>query len=96
MGDRIVERKESMSPDGRLRLIIQDDGDVIVTVLESDPMGSGSFASVEFCTPFSGGGGSSRTWDALRELALAMAEDNRDPQQQARCGEFLGEGIVRL
>lgn len=90
-----VERLESMSPNGFLRLHIQEDGDVIITIAESDQSGGfDAIASVEFCTPFGGGGGSSRTHKALVELAKAMAEDNADPSQQGRAGEFDGKEIL--
>jgi hypothetical protein len=53
----IVERFEDMSPTGRLRLLRQEDGDIVVVVIDGD----GDFSSVEFCTPMSGGGQSSRS-----------------------------------
>lgn len=91
----IVDRKESMSPNGKLQLFIQDDGDVIINVQEGSPTGElESFASIEFCAPFTGGGGSKHTWEALRQLALAMAKDNADEQQKARRGEFPGTEIL--
>jgi hypothetical protein len=60
-----------MSPDGRLGLLLQDDGDIIVSVRESGEEGLGS--SVEFCNS---GGHSPRTLDALRELFKAMKADD--------------------
>ena len=89
----VVERLESMSPDGRLRLYIQPDGDVIVAVLQSEGDANGSaIASVEFCTPGAGRGGSPRTWHALGKLAEAMALDNL--HDTARKGEFSGEELL--
>ncbi len=80
-----TERLESMSPRGYLRIIRQDDGDLIVSVGEGDSSGGfKSFAHVEFCTPFAGGGGSKRTYAALIQLAAAMAEDNLDDSQIGR------------
>lgn len=70
---KIVERLEDMSPRGLLRLLIQDDGDVIVSVQQNDLQS----ADVEFCTS---GGRSPRTLHALRALAKAMQEDNADPR----------------
>lgn len=94
-----VSRKESMSPDGFLRLHIQQDGDVIVAIRSGENDGGLDpllpFASVEFCTPFGGGGGSKYTHAALRNLALAMAKDNADPHQQGRAGEFEGKEILK-
>lgn len=98
-----VNRLESMSPRGFLRLIIQDDGDVVVTcqqqmencsVADDDraPRGFRS-ATVEFCT-ISGGGGSKNTFRALRALAVAMAEDNADEFQQGRAGEWSGAELL--
>jgi hypothetical protein len=77
---RFVERREDMSPDGRLRLILQPDGDVIVCVVASqeDRLFGGLTASVEFCSLGAGGGRSSNTIRALRELAKAMERDNTE------------------
>jgi hypothetical protein len=88
-----VSRKESMSPDGLLRLHIQPDGDVIISISEGSEEG-GRMATVEFCTPFGGGGGSKHTHKALQDLAVAMARDNADPGQQGRAGEFTGSEIL--
>lgn len=75
----LTERLESMSPCGFLRLQRQDDGDIVITVGEGDGNdGCKCFATVEFCTPFGGGGGSEQTWAALVQLAAAMAADNLD------------------
>ncbi len=90
---KTVERFEDMSPRGRLRLTIQPDGDVIVTIVP-DPDGGermGYMKSVEFTTPGGGGGGSERTHRALRALYEAMIEDNKAVRGQGRRGE-IGEG----
>lgn len=86
----IVDRKEDMSPEGYLRLIQQEDGDIILGVFEDD--GDGKIiahASVEFCTCVMGGGLSKLTLKALRNLAKAMAMDNKDGSHKT--GEFKGE-----
>lgn len=70
-----VIRKEDMSPDGQLRLTLQDDGDVLVTTMSSQ----GDSVTVEFCSTGSGGGASPRTQKALRALFEAMVLDNEDP-----------------
>lgn len=81
----ITERLESMSPQGFLRLMRQGDGDMVLSVGEGGCDGGlEQFATVEFCTPFSGGGGSSRTYAALIQLAAAMAADNLDDLQRNR------------
>ncbi len=74
----IVDRKEDMSPDGYLKLIQEEDGDIIVTVLSGKRNGGilGS-ASVQFCTR-TGGGRSYRTREALQALMRAMARDNEE------------------
>lgn len=76
----IVERFEDMSPTGTLRLIWQEDGDIIVVVTrgEDDDFAQ---ASVEFCTPMSGGGNSEHTHAALRYLMAAMAKDELNRKQ---------------
>jgi HAMP domain-containing protein len=82
----IIERNEAMSPTGRLALLLQPDGDVVVAV-RPDPEELHQ-TSVEFCQPSSGGGRSPATIRALRALAEAMREDNAqrpivtDPQRQ--------------
>ena len=81
-------RKEDMSPDGRLRVWRQDDGDMIVEVLKfyddngsplKDSRGNRTMerASVEFCT-FNGGGHSPHTLQALRALMDAIKKDNEE------------------
>lgn len=73
---KVVERLEDMSPQGRLRVCVQSDGDVIICIIEDH----GQVSDVEFCAPGAGGGGSRRTWEALRNLVAAMEADNADPQ----------------
>jgi hypothetical protein len=91
----MVERREDMSPSGRLRLIMETDGDIIVSIAAGDHSGGiKSFADVQFTVPFIGGGGSQRTYRALRELMRAMAQDNADPYAQGRVGKFKGEDIL--
>jgi hypothetical protein len=80
----LVERLEDMSPRGKLRLLIQSDGDIIVAIQQED----GTMADVEFCAPGAGGGGSHRTWAALRDVVRAMQLDNEDPACQARSGDI--------
>jgi hypothetical protein len=86
-----AERFEDMSRRGRLRIIQQDDGDMIVYVIE-DPnsINGGASAGVEFCTS---GGKSPKTREALRALMLAMAEDNADRPHCHRRGEH-GLGVT--
>ncbi len=89
-----VKRTEDMSPDGYLKLIWQEDGDIIVVAREGGA-DAGLGNSVEFC---SSGGHSHRTLDALRELYRAMEADNRGgyvthrreqrhQDRAGRCGE---------
>lgn len=86
----MTERLESMSPNGYLRLFRQDDGDIILTIAESNrDKDFRSLSSVEFCTPVAGGGGSRRTYFALIQLMAAMAADNLDASQSGRRPEDL-------
>jgi hypothetical protein len=78
MSDRVVTRNEDMSARGRLRLIQQADGDIIVAVQPERDGLIQSGESVEFCVPGAGGGRSSHTLAALRELMDAMERDNRE------------------
>jgi hypothetical protein len=81
---KIIQRKEDMSPNGNLTLIVQDDGDICLQIFDEEGMS----ACIEFCTPVMGGGGSTRTHKALRELMVAMIEDQNDNRQNARNGRF--------
>lgn len=72
----VIERLEDMSIKGRLRLYLQEDGDIIIAVHEQTSDGLvGCGESVEFCTS---GGKSPRTLAALRMLAEAMRQDNAE------------------
>lgn len=92
---KIAERFEDMSQRGRLRVMQQDDGDMVIAVIEDMNSGTccaGLSASVEFCTS---GGKSPRTLAALRELMFAMAEDNAARGSDGRRGEIgLGVGAT--
>lgn len=68
---RDVGRIGDMSPDAHIRVGLDNDNDVYVSITN----GSNS-ADVEFCTAFTGGGRSSRTRLALIELMRAMEADN--------------------
>jgi len=84
---RTIGRKEDMSPSGELQLHRQEDGDICLKIIESDPEGElVSFASCEFTTPFSGGGGSPETWKALGELFKAMEKDHNETGSHHRKG----------
>jgi hypothetical protein len=89
---KIAERFEDMSPRGRLRVLQQDDGDMIVCVIEDMESGTscaGLSASVEFCTS---GGKSPKTLAALRALMQAMADENESNPHCRRRGE-IGLGV---
>jgi len=72
-----VERYEDMSPTGRLCLVLQNDSDVIITVIE-DGKGMLGSPSVEFCLS---GGQSPNTRKALLSLIDAMKKDNQENEQ---------------
>jgi hypothetical protein len=71
--EREVGRKGDMSPVGHLRVGLDSDNDVYLSIYDGD----GS-CSVEFCCPGSGGGKSARTREALIALMIAMEQDNLD------------------
>jgi hypothetical protein len=75
---KVVERIEDMSVRGRLRIIQQDDGDIIVAVQSERDGLLQPGDSVEFCTIGTGGGRSPRTLNALRALMAAMEGDNAE------------------
>jgi hypothetical protein len=66
-----LERNGDMTPPGESKLVLiqEDDGDMIVTVLEGEQM-----ASVQFCT-LTGGGHSPNTRRALVALLDALKQD---------------------
>ena len=70
---RDVGRSGDMSPTAHLRVGLDADNDVYVSVW--DHRGGGS---IEFCCPGAGGGKSSRTRVALIALMVAMEADNAD------------------
>lgn len=89
---RMAERFEDMSPRGRLRVLQQDDGDMIIEVVEdpnSQSCTAGLSCAVEFCVS---GGKSPKTREALYVLMLAMAEENAERPHCSRRGER-GMGI---
>jgi len=82
---REVKRLEDMSSLGRLHLMLDGDNDVIISVQEQTSDGLiGNSNNVEFCTIGIGGGGSPRTYQALRDLMIAMDEDNKDSNYASR------------
>lgn len=83
-----VTRAEDMSADGRLRIMQQDDGDMIVVIVPPSEERTPS-VSVEFCSVGSGGGRSPHTVKVLRLLMAAMRRDNAE-----RKINDSGEGIV--
>lgn len=91
-----VDRLEDMSPKGWLRLCIEDDGDVIIECGQWDESRNliDPTASVQFCT-MSGGGRSPRTHKALRDLAVAMAQDNADSMKAGGQNEWSGSEILK-
>lgn len=71
------ERYEDMSQTGRLQVFIEDDGDVILTIIPSiEDSKSQLTLSVQFCTLSAGGGKSPNVRQALLDLARAIEEDN--------------------
>lgn len=89
-----VDRLEDMSPEGKLELLMQTDGDMIVVVHQADDgsLQRASMASVEFCTR-AGGGASPETLKALHDLMIAMAKDNRDAKTH-RLGRHPGADVL--
>jgi len=76
----MVCRTEDMGTEKRLKVQRDGDGDIIVSIVTGRGMAiynsqDDQFASVEFCTPGSGGGKSHKTWEALIALIRAMEED---------------------
>ena len=77
---RQASRYEDMSPKGRLTVIQQDDGDVII-MCTSGQGPDFSQTAVEFCMPMSGGGQSENTHRVLVALLEAIEQDNKRMKQ---------------
>ncbi len=92
----LIQRKDDMSPTDSLTLICQDDGDIVLEIFsEDDGCGDTVRVSVEFCSPGMGCGGSPRTHKALRDLFVAMVEDQCDERSAGRAGNFVVEEKVK-
>ena len=72
---KVVKRIEDMSPRGHLKLLLQDDGDIIVAVYPEENGLIQPGGSVEYCNS---GGRSRHTLQALRALMVAMERDNAE------------------
>jgi hypothetical protein len=86
---RDVGRFGDMSPTDHLRVGLDSDNDVYVSVA-----GESGHGSVEFCTGSNGGGSSMRTRDALINLMLAIEADNAerpDKDWWARRAQAVGQ-----
>jgi hypothetical protein len=70
------ERHEDMSSTGRVQVFLEEDGDVILTIIPDIEDRNQMPLSVQFCTQGSGGGKSPNVRKALLDLALAIEEDN--------------------
>lgn len=76
--NELIARIEDMSPNGRLEIFRQDDGDICLSIVNKE----GDSASIEFCVPGAGGGKSPETLQALSDLGIAMLKDNQnDPNR---------------
>jgi len=84
---KCVTRKEDMSPDGRLRVFLQADGDVILSIVPASD-GRCLNSSVEFCA-LTGGGRSPHTRKALLALMDAIRKDN-----EADPNEYSGNTVI--
>lgn len=69
----VVARRGDMGEGRKLQLLRESDGDIIVSVLPESHRFTED--SVQFCTPFMGGGSSPKTHAALVALFEAMHED---------------------
>lgn len=78
------ERNEDMSPDARLKLFREEDGDIIVSIIPSTEKLRKNYSfgleamEVQFCTIGSGGGRSPHTRKALFALMEAIELDNKE------------------
>ena len=87
---KVVTRRGDMSPEDRLRVFQQEDGDYILQIVpEYDERHPKPSLSVEFCTCCGGGGNSPHTRRAIAGLIEAIRKDNVE-----RPIEFSGDGVV--
>ena len=77
---QFYDRFEDMSPTGKLSVLMQDDGDMIVTIWPDMKDDGSRHCSAEFCTRC-GGGQSPRVRKALVVLAEAIRRDNEERVQ---------------
>lgn len=66
---------EDMSPDGKLGVLVQEDGDIVLQIF---PSAERHTDCVEFCTPFGGGGRHPKVRDALLLLLDAIRSEQGD------------------
>lgn len=77
--ERECSRREDMSQRGELSLIMQDDGDIIVSVLGFESYSDlYSEIHVEFCAVGAGGGRNPEVRQALLQLMDAIDRDNKN------------------
>jgi len=75
--NKMYERYEDMSSDGRLSILQQDSGDIIISIEPSKEDAHYHYPSIEFCTCSNGGGQSPTVLEALYELMKAIEMDNQ-------------------
>lgn len=71
-----------MSPRGRITVMLQEDGDVIIGFVLDDAARPSMIPSMEFCSIGAGGGQSPHTREALMNLYEAIRKDNEEHPQQ--------------
>lgn len=89
--EKTYERFEDMSPRGRLTVLVQQDGDVILSIIPDPDEPRHYVASVEFCESACGAGQSSRVRYALLKLAEAIILDNEEKSQERRRANTEGD-----
>ena len=82
----VARRYEDMSQLGQLALMMQEDGDVIISLHLTPGSRPTMMPSMEFCTPGAGGGQSPHTRKALINLYEAIQKDNAENPQHGRGG----------
>lgn len=87
MIDRLetAQRYEDMSPLGQLVVMMQEDGDMIISMYLDPDSRPTMMPSMEFCAIGAGGGQSPHTREALKNLYEAIKKDNEEhPQHRGR------------
>ena len=82
--ETVISRFGDMDPYCRLEMLVQDDGDICLSIVPGPNDESPHAADIEFCTIGIGGGQSPHTFKALCALFIAIQRDNKERPQSRK------------